>query len=80
MIANNKNITPSQVALSWVLAQKSFIVPIPGTRSLERLKENTSSADIVLTDNELNDINESLSKIVIHGDRYSKEYADRVGK
>ena len=80
MIANNKNITPSQVALSWVLAQKSFIVPIPGTRSLERLKENTSSADIVLTDNELNDINESLSKIVIHGDRYPKEYADRVGK
>ena len=80
MIANNKNITPSQVALSWVLAQKSYIVPIPGTRSLERLKENTSSADIVLTDNELNDINESLSKIVIHGDRYSKEYADRVRK
>ena len=80
MIANNKNITPSQVALSWVLAQKSYIVPIPGTRSLERLKENTSSADIVLTDNELNDINEALSKILIHGDRYPKEYADRVGK
>ncbi|WP_297277664.1 aldo/keto reductase [uncultured Brachyspira sp.] len=80
MIANNKNITPSQVALSWVLAQKNFIVPIPGTRSLYRLKENTSSADIVLTDNELNDINEALSKILIHGDRYPKEYADRVGK
>ena len=71
MIANNKNITPSQVALSWVLAQKNFIVPIPGTRSLYRLKENTSSADIVLTDNELNDINEALSKILIHGDRYT---------
>ena len=80
MIANNKNITPSQVALSWVLAQKSFIVPIPGTRSLDRLKENTSAADIVLIENELNDINEALSKIVIHGDRYPKEYADRVGK
>ena len=80
MIANNKNITPSQVALSWVLAQKNFIVPIPGTRSLYRLKGNTSSADIVLTDNELNDINEALSKILIHGDRYPKEYADRVGK
>ena len=71
MIANNKNITPSQVALSWVLAQKNFIVPIHGTRSLYRLKENTSSADIVLTDNELNDINEALSKILIHGDRYT---------
>ena len=80
MIANKKNITPSQAALSWVLAQKSFIVPIPGTRSLERLKENTSSANIVLTENELNDINEALSKIVIYGDRYSKEYAERVGK
>ena len=80
MIADKKNITPSQVALSWVLAQKSFIVPIPGTRSLDRLKENTSSVDIVLTDNELNDINKALSKIVIYGDRYPKEYAERVGR
>ena len=80
MIADKKNITPSQVALSWVLAQKSFIVPIPGTRILDRLKENTSSVDIVLTDNELNYINEALSKIVIYGDRYPKEYAERVGR
>ncbi len=79
-IANKKNITLSQVALSWVLAQKSFIVPIPGTRSLDRLKENVASADVKLSEEELKDINEALSKIVIQGDRYPKELAERVGR
>lgn len=79
-IANKKNISLSQVALSWVLAQKSFIVPIPGTRSLDRLKENVASADVKLREEELKDINEALSKIVIQGDRYPKELAERVGK
>ena len=79
-ISNKKNIKPAQLALSWVLAQKSFIVPIPGSRNIDRLKENTSSAYITLSDDELKDINEALSKITISGDRYSKEYADRVGK
>lgn len=79
-IANKKNITLSQVALAWVLAQKSFIVPIPGTRSLDRLKENVYSADVVLSEEELKDINEALSKIVIQGERYPKELADKVGK
>lgn len=79
-IANKKNITMSQVALAWVLAQKSFIVPIPGTTNLDRLKDNISSADVVLSEEELKDINEALSKIVIQGDRYPKEFAERVGK
>ena len=79
-IANKKNITLPQVALAWVLAQKSFIVPIPGTRNLERLKDNISSADVLLTEEELKDINEALSKITIRGERYPKELAERVGK
>lgn len=79
-IANKKNITLSQVSLSWVLSQKSFIVPIPGTRSLERLKENVASADIILSEEELKDINEAISQIVIKGDRYPKQLAERVGK
>ena len=79
-IANKKNITMPQVALAWVLAQKSFIVPIPGTRNLERLKDNISSTDVLLTEEELKDINEALSKIVIQGDRYPKQIAEIVGK
>ena len=79
-IANKKNITLPQVALAWVLAQKSFIVPIPGTRNLERLKDNISSTDVLLTEEELKDINEALSKITIRGERYPKELAERVGK
>ena len=79
-IANKKNITLPQVALAWILAQKSFIVPIPGTRNLERLKDNISSTDVLLTEEELKDINEALSKIVIQGDRYPKQIAEIVGK
>ena len=79
-IANKKNITLPQVALAWVLAQKPFIVPIPGTRNLERLKDNISSADVILSEEELKDINEALSKIIIQGERYPKELAERVGK
>ena len=79
-IANKKNIKMSQVALAWVLAQKPFIVPIPGTRNLERLKDNISSADVILSEEELKDINEALSKITIRGERYPKELAERVGK
>ena len=71
-IANKKNITMPQVALAWLLAQKSFIVPIPGTRNLDRLKDNISSADVILSEEELKDIREALSKIVIQGDRYPK--------
>ena len=71
-IANKKNITMPQVALAWLLAQKSFIVPIPGTTNLDRLKDNISSADVVLSEEELKDIREALSKIVIQGDRYPK--------
>ncbi|MGG1674751.1 aldo/keto reductase [Neobacillus sp. NRS-1170] len=79
-IAAVKEATPAQIALAWVLAQKPWIVPIPGTRKLERLEENLGSVEVVLTPMELKDLNEALSKIEISGDRYPAEYANRVGK
>ena len=79
-IAAKKNIVPSQVALAWVLAQKPFIVPIPGTTKLNRLEENVGAAEVTLTQNELNDINEALSKITIKGERYPKRLNGSVGK
>jgi aryl-alcohol dehydrogenase-like predicted oxidoreductase len=62
-----------------VLAQKPWIVPIPGTRKLERLAENLGAADVELTAEELRELNDELSKIEISGDRYPAEYAKRVG-
>ena len=79
-IANKKNIKMSQVALAWVLAQKPFIVPIPGTTKSNRLEENVGAAEVTLTQNELNDINEALSKIIIKGERYPKRLNGSVGK
>jgi aryl-alcohol dehydrogenase-like predicted oxidoreductase len=81
-VAAEKNATPAQIALAWVLAQKPWIVPIPGTRKLERLEENLGAVDIELTQDELSDLHEALSKIEISGDRYpvSSDYAKRAGK
>jgi aryl-alcohol dehydrogenase-like predicted oxidoreductase len=79
-IALGKDATPAQIALAWVLAQKPWIVPIPGTRKLERLEENLGAADVELTTEELHDLNDALSKIEVSGERYPVEYANRVGK
>jgi len=79
-IATAKSVTPSQVALAWVLAQKPWIVPIPGTTKLERLKENLGAADVELTGAELDDLHRALAKIDISGDRYPAEYAKRTGR
>jgi aryl-alcohol dehydrogenase-like predicted oxidoreductase len=81
-IAAGKNATPAQIALAWVLAQKPWIVPIPGTRKLERLEENLGAVNVVLTPEELSDLNDALSKIKIAGDRYpaGSEYANRTGR
>jgi aryl-alcohol dehydrogenase-like predicted oxidoreductase len=80
-VATGRNATPAQIALAWVLAQKPWIVPIPGTRKLARLEENLGAADVELTQGELHDLNDALSKIEISGDRYPKgsEYAKRTG-
>ncbi len=79
-VAAEKNATPAQIALAWLLAQKPWIVPIPGTRKLERLIENLGAVNIELTREELRDINSTLTKIPIAGDRYPEELERRTGR
>jgi aryl-alcohol dehydrogenase-like predicted oxidoreductase len=79
-IAAGKNATPAQIALAWVLAQKPWIVPIPGTTKMHRLEENLGAADIELTDGELKELKSALDRIEISGDRYPTELAKRVDK
>ena len=69
-IAAQKEVTPAQIALAWILAQKPWIVPIPGTTKLERLIENIGSVSVELTPVDLQLIEEATSKIAIQGDRY----------
>ena len=68
-IAETKQATPAQIALAWLLAQKPWIVPIPGTRKLDRLDENLGAAAIELTLDDLREIEDAASKITIHGAR-----------
>jgi aryl-alcohol dehydrogenase-like predicted oxidoreductase len=79
-IAADKAVTPAQIALAWVLAQKPWIAPIPGTTKLHRMEENVGAADIALTVDELNALNDGLAGIEVSGDRYPAEYGKRVGK
>ncbi len=69
-IAKQHGATPAQIALAWLLAQKPWIVPIPGSRKLERLDENIGSAVIELTSNDLSEIKNAMSQITVVGDRY----------
>lgn len=68
-IAARKNATPAQIALAWLLAQKPWIVPIPGTRKIHRLEENLGAASVELTSDDLTDIETSFSKIPVQGAR-----------
>ena len=79
-IAQQKNATPAQIALAWLLAQKPWIVPIPGTTKLHRLTENLGGAKVVLTADDLSKIEEAASQITIQGARYPQSIAGRVGK
>jgi aryl-alcohol dehydrogenase-like predicted oxidoreductase len=76
-IAKRKGATPAQIALAWLLAQKPWIVPIPGTTKLHRLEENIVAASVHLTADDLSEIEEATSKIVVQGARYS-EAAERM--
>jgi aryl-alcohol dehydrogenase-like predicted oxidoreductase len=78
-VTAEKNITPAQIALAWLLAQKPWIVPIPGTRKLERLTENLGAANIKLTPKELSNINSALDEIKIAGGRYPEEIERQTG-
>ena len=71
-IAERKDATPGQIALAWLLAQKPWIVPIPGTRKLHRLEENLGAADVELTPAELEEIEAAAAKIDIQGGRYAE--------
>ncbi|MCM3226675.1 aldo/keto reductase [Terribacillus saccharophilus] len=78
-VARQKNATPAQIALAWLLAQKDWIVPIPGTTKSERLTENLGAAAIDLSADELNQIDTAASKIELMGERYPEELEKRTG-
>ncbi|MGN6213988.1 aldo/keto reductase [Parafilimonas sp.] len=79
-IATTKNATPAQVALAWLLAQKPFIVPIPGTSKLHRLQENMGAVNVSLTTDELGKINSALAVIKIVGERYPAQIQEATGR
>jgi aryl-alcohol dehydrogenase-like predicted oxidoreductase len=79
-IAKEKNATNAQIALAWVLAQKSWIVPIPGTTKIHRLLENAGAVSITLSVNDLQQIETALSKINVQGARYPQQLQNLVGK
>ena len=76
-IAQRKGATPGQIALAWLLAQKPWIVPIPGTRKLHRLEENMGAADVQLSTDDVREIEEAAARIEVQGGRYS-EAAERM--
>jgi aryl-alcohol dehydrogenase-like predicted oxidoreductase len=78
-IAKRKNTTPAQIALAWLLAQKPWIVPIPGTTKLNRLEENLGAAAIELTPKDLSDIDAAASNIQIEGARYPERLEKMTG-
>jgi aryl-alcohol dehydrogenase-like predicted oxidoreductase len=77
-IAERKSATPAQIALAWLLAQKPWIVPIPGTRKLERLDENIGAVSVELTSDDLRDIESATSKITVQGARYPEHLERRT--
>jgi len=79
-IAEQKNATPAQVALAWLLAQKPWIVPIPGTTKLHRLEENIGSVNIEFTADELREIDNASSQIKVEGERYPEQLQKLVGR
>ncbi|CUU17413.1 Aldoketo reductase CDS [Bradyrhizobium sp.] len=79
-IAAMKKATPAQIALAWLLAQKPWIVPIPGTTKLHRLEENLGAAAVTLSDADLTAIAGALSRVAVQGDRYPAHLQARVGR
>ncbi len=78
-IAARKKGTPAQIALAWLLAQKPWIVPIPGTTKLNRLRENTGAAELTLTSGDLSEIHAAMEQIKVTGDRYPEALEKRTG-
>ena len=78
--AEQKNATPAQIALAWLLAQKPWIVPIPGTTKLHRLEENIGAVDVELTPDDLRQLNDATSKITVQGARYPAAMEQKTGR
>jgi aryl-alcohol dehydrogenase-like predicted oxidoreductase len=79
-IAARKQATPAQIALAWLLVQKPWIVPIPGTTKLHRLEENVGAADIHLTANDLREIRDLLDEVPVQGARYTAQMQKLVNR
>ena len=79
-IAARKHATLAQIALAWLLAQKPWIVPIPGTTKLHRLEENIGAAELELTTEDRRDINDAVSQITVQGARYPAHLQQLVGR
>lgn len=79
-LADRQGVTPAQLALAWLLAQKPWIVPIPGTTKLHRLEENLAAARVELSVKDLQEITDAAAKVAIHGDRYPEHLQRRVGQ
>ena len=79
-VAEKKKATPAQIALAWLLAQKPWIAPIPGTTKMHRLEENIGAAEIELTPDDLREIESAASKITVQGARYPEHLERRVGR
>jgi aryl-alcohol dehydrogenase-like predicted oxidoreductase len=79
-IADRKGLTRAQIALAWVLAQKPWIVPIPGTTKLHRLEENIGAADVELSPDDLREIDAGLARVTIEGARYPEKLQKLVNR
>jgi len=79
-IASAKGVTPAQIALAWLLGQKPWVVPIPGTTKLHRLEENIGSADVELASDDLREIEDAVSKVEVQGSRYPEHLQQQIGR
>ena len=79
-IASQRKVTPAQIALAWLLAQKPWIAPIPGTTKLHRLEENIGAAAFALTSEDLHEIDSAASKVIVQGDRYPERLKQLTGR
>ena len=79
-IASERSASSAQIALAWLLAQKPWIVPIPGTTKLNRLRENVGAADVALTEGNLKEISQALSEIEVHGNRYPDQAQKMINR
>jgi len=79
-IARQKNVTPAQIALAWILARKPWIVPIPGTTKLHRLEENIGGASVALSGADLHEIDQAVAAIPVHGNRYAEKAQQMIDR